>query len=162
MWQYNTGHLTLPYRGEWNSKQRNITKHETTSILPILDSSKEMVVEAFPKALTAVTLTLYGKLEKTSGKCTRQRFLWSGSFCTSSERWLCLERKTNLKGWRRESKRDWDWLLFNVVCFLPERSTLYAGLEMEKESRKVVKHFTSLFYNLHVIYQSWNIILIPH
>lgn len=36
----------------------NIIKDDTTSVLPILDSSKERVVEAFPKALTAVTLTL--------------------------------------------------------------------------------------------------------
>lgn len=29
-------------------------------------------------------------MEKTSGKRTWQRFLWSGSFCTSRECWLCL------------------------------------------------------------------------
>lgn len=66
--------------------------------LTILDSSKIMVVEAFPKALNAVTLTLYGKLENTSGKCTRHRFLWSGSFCTSNERWLCCTSTSKVVG----------------------------------------------------------------
>lgn len=41
-----------------NGTEDNIIKHDTTSILPIFDSSKIMLVEAFPKAFTAVTLTL--------------------------------------------------------------------------------------------------------
>lgn len=36
----------------------------------IEDSSKNMVLWAFPKGFTAVTLTLYGVLEKTSGNFT--------------------------------------------------------------------------------------------
>lgn len=34
------------------------TKHNTEHVLPIVDSSKVLVADAFPKALMAVTLTL--------------------------------------------------------------------------------------------------------
>lgn len=68
------------------------------------DSSNKMLVWAVPKALMAVTLTLYGKVEKTSGKRTRQRFLWSGSLVTSSDCWLCLERRETMR--RNEFRRQ--------------------------------------------------------